>query len=133
MPLSLLFDVAGFNAYMAHAVRTELRGRVRAVIAFYIKHDVEDFIRLVERLHGVYVGFAVLDFVNGFPLPEDADKNPLEIIMDNGAVDELITFFTDKDNPDLVVTFENENPTVWETEDFCRRVVKLQTNNVSVD
>ena len=60
------------------------------------------------------------------------DTWELEIIMDNGAVDELITFFTDKSEPELLITFQSESATVWETEDLCRQVVRIQRNRVSL-
>ena len=132
MPLSILFDVAGINAYMSQAVRTELQNRVRRLITAYIQHDVDDFITLVERLHGVYIGFPVLDFVSGVPLQNETDTWELQIIMDNGAVDELIMFFTDKNEPELLITFHSESGTGWETEDLCRRAVRIQRNRVSL-
>ena len=116
---------------MTQAVWTELRDRVRNVITADIGHDVEEFITLVEQLHGVYTGCTVLDFVNGLPLDNEADSWPLEIIMDNGAVDELITFFTDKNEPDLLIMFHSESTTVWETENLCRHIVTIQRNRVS--
>ena len=132
MPLALLLDVAGFNAFMAYAVRRELRVRVNHVVGFYIQYDIDELVEVVERLRGVYVGFALLDFVNGLPQDEHIDKQPLEIVMDNGAVDELITFFTDKNEQDLRVTFTNDAPTVWESEDLCRRVVRIERKKVCV-
>ena len=132
MPLALLLDVAGFNAFMAYAVCRELRVRVNRVVGFYIQYDVDELVEVVERLRGVYVGFALLDFVNGLPQDKHIDKQPLEIVMDNGAVDELITFFTDKNEQDLRVTFTNDAPTVWESEDLCRRVVRIERKKVCV-
>ena len=52
--------------------------------------------------------------------------------MDN-MVDELITFFTDKNKPDLLVTFHDKSSTVWETENLCRWVVSIQTSKVSIE
>ncbi len=80
---------------------------------FYINDDIENFIKLVERLQGVYIGFAVLDFINGLPLHGDESRLPLEIVMDNMAVDELITFFADKNDSDYLITFHNDGNAVW--------------------
>ena len=74
------------------------------MVSFYIKHDFEAFIKLVERLQGMYIGFAVLDFTNRLTLHDAVNEALLEIIMDNGGVDGLITFFTDKDSADVVVS-----------------------------
>ena len=63
----------------------------------------------------------------------DVDNQPLEIVMDNGAVDDLITFFTDKSEPDMLVTFNNKAPTIWETEDLCRHIIRIETKKVSLE
>ena len=117
---------------MAQAVHAELRDRVTSVIAWYIHEDVDSIITLVERLHGVYIGFAVLDFANGLPIHEGQNKVPLEIVMDNVAVDELITFFADKNDPDYVITFDTDTQTVWETEVVCTRIVRVHITKVSL-
>ena len=101
------------------------------MVSFYIKHDFEAFIKLVERLQGVYVGFSVLDFANGLPLHDAVNEAPLEIVMDNGSVDKLIMFFTDKDGADVVVSFHNEAPTVWETETVCTHIITIRDNKVT--
>lgn len=119
MHLSLLFKVAAFNLFMVHAVRTELCQCVRSILAFYIKHDVEGYLNLVEQLHSVYIRFAVLDFVNGLPLHEEMKKSLLEIVMDNVTVNELVTYFADKNDPDILITFHSNSATVWETEAVC--------------
>ena len=75
----------------------------------------------------------VLDFVNGTLMHDNFDNQPLEIVMDNGAVDDLITFFTDKSEPDMLVTFNNKAPTIQETEDLCRRVVRIKTKKFSLE
>ena len=116
----------------SYAICRELWDRVNRVVGFYIQYNINKLVEVVERLHGVYVGFALLDFVNGLPLDEHIDKQPLEIVMDNGAVDELITFFTDKNEQDLRVTFTNDAPTVWESEDLCRHIVRIERKEVCV-
>ena len=112
-------------------IHTELHNRVKTIIVFYIKHDIEEFINLVEQLHGVYIGFAVLDFVNSLPLHEEVKKSPLEIVMDNVAVNELVTYFADKNDPNILITFHSDSATVWEMETVCTRFINIECTKVS--
>ena len=134
MPLSLLINVASFNKYMAKTARHGLRLRVARIIRYYVNTDVDDFIQVVDRLHGVYTGFALLDFINGRcddVVNRSTPDYPLEIVMDNIAVDDLITFLTDTNSQQLIITFDDNEDPIFRTEDICTRIVNIQHEDVS--
>lgn len=120
MPLSLLIN--SFNKYMAKTAPHGLRLRVARIIRYYVNTDVDDFIQVVDRLHGVYTGFALLDFINGRcddVVNRSTPDYPLEIVMDNIAVDDLITFLTDTNSQQLIITFDDNEDPIFQTEDIC--------------
>ena len=68
----------------------------------------------------------------GFDPQKIADLRPDPRILVAGPLGELHGAFTDKDGVDVIVTFQNESPTVWETETLCTRVVKIHDQNKKI-
>lgn len=94
------------------------------------KH-LETFIHMVQRVGGVYTGFALLDFVNGKQGQTTAAHSPhlpLEIVMDVLATEEVINFFTEMNDDTTTITFD-VNPLLHQ-HDACSRVVIIQQQEV---
>ncbi len=86
-----------------------LRLQVREVVSYYLPKQANTFIQLVTRVHGVFTGYVLLDFVNGKweDNPTEKHRYPLEIVMDDLAVQEAITFLVDMTNDDIPIAIDN--------------------------
>ena len=73
----------------------------------------------------------MLDFVNGKwednPM-ERQQRYPLEIVMDNLAVQEAITFFVDLTNDDIPISIDNIDLLMGTT---CSRIMTIGNEEVS--
>lgn len=131
-PLSALLEISSTNKTLTMCVREVLRRRVNAVVSYYLPERAKHFIKLVGQLQGVFTGYAVLDFVNGkwenFQT-ERPQCYPLELVMDNLAVEKALAFFIDMNDDTVPITIDtNPDPLLRST---CPRVVEIGHQDVS--
>ena len=131
-PLSMLLQISTTNKYLEKSVQDLLCLCVTEIVSYYLPKQTDTFIQLVARAHGVLTGYTLLDFVNGKwednPM-ERQQRYPLEIVMDNLAVQEAITFFVDMTNDDIPISIDNNiDPLMGTT---CSQIVTIGNEEVS--
>lgn len=108
--------------------------RVKEVVSYYIPRHTNIFIQLVTRVHGVFTGYTLLDFVNGKWEDNPMERQqcyPLEMAMDNLTVQEAITFFVDMFDNDIRISIDNNiDPLMGST---CSQIVTIGNEDATTD
>ena len=131
-PLPALLDIVSKHKSLVKCIRQLLCARVSEVISYYLHRQADDFIKLVGQLQGVFIGYTVLDFVNRKWENIETERPqcyPLEVVMDNLAVDEAITFFIDNNDNPIPITINNNPGALLKT--TCVHVVQIGDEDVS--